>query len=152
MSAMSKATIRALLIVGTLGGCYVYAPSPSNRPPGSGEEVRAVRPAAGPAARAPLRGDGVGFVDGRVQAVSDTALTMAVSETTTRAGSSAGWTGEKVVLRRDYVANFQEKVLSRPRSWGLGAVALAAAVASYAVFRGAATSSGGGTGGGGGHR
>lgn len=148
---MLKATTRTVLILGALAGCYVYTPAPTGRLPGAGEEVRAVLTDAGTAAMAPLLGDGVGYVDGRLQAASDTAVTIAVSSTTTRGGATAGWTGEKVTLRRDQVATFQQKTLSRSRSLGLGAAALAAAVGGFAAMRGAVGSSGasgGGTGGG----
>ena len=145
--------VRAFLIVGALAGCYVYAPAPAGRLPDAGDNVRVALTDAGTSAMAPLLGDGVGFIDGRLQSVADTAVTLSVTGTTARSGTSSGWNGEKVSIRRDYVANFQRQVLSRSRSAGLGAVALVAAAASYAVFRGVAkTTAGGGGGPGGGHR
>lgn len=147
---MLKATARTLLITGSLAGCYVYAPAPPGRVPDAGLEVRAVLTDAGTAALAPKLGDGVGFVDGRLQTVSDTALALSVTSTTTRAGASSDWRGESVTIRRDYVATLQQKVISRSRSFGLGALALLAAVASYVGFSGNAGVFGGTHGGGGG--
>ena len=146
---MLRAIARTLLITGALAGCYVYTPAPRGQLPGAGEEMRAVLTDAGTAAMAPLLGDGVGYIEGRLVAASDTAVTLAVTSTTTRGGSSAGWTNEKVSVRRDYIAGFEQKTLSRSRSVGFGAAALATVVGSFVAMRGAAGSSGASGGGGG---
>ena len=86
---MLKAIARTLLITGALAGCYVYTPAPPGRLPGASEDVRIVLTDGGTAAMAPLLGDGVGFVDGRLQAASDTAVTISVTETTTRSPGRA---------------------------------------------------------------
>jgi hypothetical protein len=150
---MLKATARTLLIMGVLAGCYVYAPPPSGRAPDAGEEIRAVLTDAGTTALAPRLGDNVNFVDGRLEAAADSALSLSVTSTTTRLGVSSDWKGETVTIPRGYVATVQQKVLSRSRSVGMGAAALGVAVAAYIAFKGDAGVFGGrGGGSGSGHQ
>lgn len=147
---MSKRTAPLLALAAGLAGCYQYAP-PSSGPVASGREVRAVLTDSGARALGQTVGEGVQWVDGRLlSSPADSAVTLAVTETTTRSGHTTPWSGENVSIPRGYVATFEQKVLSRPHTATLLGVAAMLAVGTYAALRSSPNSGGAVSGGGGG--
>jgi len=81
------------------GACYRYTPidSPS---PALGTEVRVRLTDAGAITLAPLVGNRIEVVDGRISSIADTAVTLSVTGTTDRLGSEVTWKGEQVSFPR----------------------------------------------------
>ena len=129
------------------GGCFRYTPVDSPSPP-LGTEVRLELTDAGAVSLAPLVGNRVELVDGRVVSVADTALTMAVTATTDRTGVETGWRGERVVFPRSALAGVHRRTLDRKRSYMVGGIAagLVAAVGiGFNVTGGGSATNGGST-------
>jgi hypothetical protein len=126
----------------TSGACYRYTPIdvPS---PALGSEVRVRLTDAGAVALAPLVGNRIETVDGRVSSVADTAVTLAVTATTDRVGSEVPWKGETVVFPRSAVASVEQKHLDRGKSYLVGGIAAGLVAAIGVGF--SVTGSGGGT-------
>jgi hypothetical protein len=129
----------------TSGACYRYTPIdvPS---PALGSEVRVRLTDAGAVALAPLVGNRIEMVDGRVSSVADTAVTLAVTGTTDRLGSEIPWKGETVMFPRSAVASVERKHLDRGKSYIVGGIAAGLVAAIGVGF--SVTGGGGGTAGG----
>ena len=136
-AAMAASTV-------TSGACYRYtqidAPSPA-----LGSEVRVRLTDAGAVALAPLVGNRIEMVDGRVSSVTDTAVTLSVTATTDRVGSEVPWKGEQVVFPRSSVARLEQKHLDRGKSYMVGGIAAGLVAAIGVGF--SVTGNGGGSGG-----
>jgi len=113
----------ALLLLATTG-CFRYAPIAATdlRP---GREVRAELGDQGTAELARWIGPRGVSVRGRVQAVTDSAYTLAVTEVVRRNGVTEPWRGESIVVPRPYVASLGERRFDRTRTLlvGLGVAA-----------------------------
>ena len=129
------------------GGCFRYTLVDSPSPP-LGTEVRLELTDAGAVSLAPLVGNRVELVDGRVVSVADTGLTMAVTATTDRTGIETGWRGERVVFPRSALGGVHRRTLDRKRSYMVGGIAagLVAAVGiGFNVTGGGSATNGGST-------
>lgn len=125
-------------------GCYRYAPlDPQSPQTALGEDVRARLTDAGAVTLAPLIGNRVELVDGRVVAVADTAVTLAVTATTDRRGVETPWRGEHVTLPRMTLSGLEQRKLDRGRSYLVGGIA-AGLVAAVGVGFNLAGNGGGG--------
>ena len=134
----------ALTLGSSLGGCYRYAPITGTE---AGSEVRLRLTDAGAVTLAPLIGVRIETVDGRVTSVGDTSLVLSVAMTTDRLGNEVSWRGESVTFPRALVASVQSREFDRKRTFVIGGIATAAAVAIAAAF--GLNGFGGGTGSGG---
>ena len=147
-SSTARLLVAAVMAVSTVtsGACYRYTPidAPS---PALGSEVRVRLTDAGAVTLAPLVGNRVETVDGRVSLVTDTAVTLSVTATTDRFGSEVPWKGEQVVFPRSTVATLERKHLDRGKSYVVGGIAAGLVAAIGVGF--SVTGNGGGTGGGG---
>ena len=103
------------------GGCYSYSPIDPT-PSAVGAEVRVRLTDAGAVTLAPYIGNRIELVDGRVSAVTDTAVTLAVTETTDRLGVETSWRGESVTIQRGMLAEFRGRSISRRRSFMAGGI------------------------------
>lgn len=124
----------ALATVGTsAAACYRYTPI-ADLTPGRDADVRLVLTDAGAVALGPLIGNRIEAVDGRVTATPDTAIVLAVRTTTDRLGNEVSWNGEQVTVPRSAVARIESRSLDRRRSWLVGGLTTAAAVAIGLAF------------------
>jgi hypothetical protein len=116
-----------LTVLTTTAGCYRYAPV-NGVGPDRGTEVRVRLTDGGAVALAPLIGNRVESVDGRVSAVGDTSLVLAVRMTTDRTGIELPWQGEPVTIPRSAVAGVETRTFDRNRTLLVTGGALAAVV------------------------
>ena len=128
------------------GACYRYNTIDSQAP-ALGTEVRVRLTDAGAVALGPLVGNRIELVDGRIAAVSDTALTLAVTSTTDRLGSEVPWKGESVVFPRATVAGLERRSLDRGKSYLVGGIAAGLVAAVGVGFSISGNGGGGRTGG-----
>ena len=114
----------ALISAGTLlSGCYQYTPIDSQVSASAlGDEVRLRLTDAGAVTLAPLVGNRVEIVDGRLSSVADTALTLSVTSTTDRLGSETPWKGEQVTVPRSALAGIERRHLDRGKSYLVGGI------------------------------
>ena len=119
-------TVRAAAIVAlsTVGaGCYRYAPIDTPAQPSLGADVRVLLTDAGALALAPLIGNRIALVDGRLVEIADTVVTVSVTGTTDRLGNETPWRGEQVAIPRPMVDGFQRRTLDRRKSYVVGGIA-----------------------------
>jgi len=126
-------------------GCYRYVPIDPQATPALGTEVRARLTDAGSVSLGPLIGNRIELVDGRLFAVADTAVTLAVTGTTGRLGEETSWRGEHVVFPRTMLTDLERRTLDRGKSWLAGGIALGV-VAAIAIGFSIAGGGGGGKG------
>lgn len=125
-----------------LCGCYVNVPL--DTAPDPGQRVHVALTDQGSVDLARYLGRNVASVDGRLLRGSDSALSLSVSQVSTRAGQDEFWKGEAVTLPRQLIATVEHRKLSFWRS-GLVASAVVAGVAFIAGSGIGGNSSGGGT-------
>jgi len=129
--AIKGAIAGALLLPATTTGCFTYA-----RTAGEGAQVGVpVDVTITDAGRVGLVrsfGPGVVGVRGTLAARSDSEYVLSVREVRAIGGSATQWMGDTVSIRRDYVATFAERRLSRRRTV-LAVAAVTAAVALIAA-------------------
>ena len=129
MKSRTTAAIRAtgpaaIAVWSALGtGCYRYTPIDPQATPALGTEVRARLTDAGSVSLGPLIGNRIELVDGRLSAVADTAVTLAVTGTTDRLGAETSWRGEQVVFPRAMLTDLERRTLDRGKSWLAGGIA-----------------------------
>ena len=128
-------------------GCYRYAPIDAQVPPTSGTEVRVRLTDAGAVSLAPLIGNRIELVDGRLVSVADTSLTLSVTATTGRLGDETPWSGEEVAIPRTMVSGLERRTVDRGKSYLVGGIT-AGVVAMAAIGFSIAGSGGGSKGGG----
>jgi hypothetical protein len=104
------------------GACYRYTPIDSTSP-ALGSEVRVRLTDAGALALAPLVGNRIELVDGRISSVADTSVTLSVTGTTDRLGSEVPWKGEQVVFPRSTFASLERRSLDKGKSYLVGGIA-----------------------------
>jgi len=114
----------AIIAAGTsLSGCYRYTPIDTQASASAlGDEVRLRLTDAGAVTLAPLVGNRVEIVDGRLSSVADTALTLSVTSTTDRLGSETPWKGEQVTVPRSALAGIERRHLDRGKSYLVGGI------------------------------
>jgi hypothetical protein len=127
-------------------GCYRYAPIEPQAQPALGTDVRVRLTDAGAVSLAPLIGNRVELVDGRLFSVADTSITLAVTATTGRLGEETPWRGEEVAIPRTMLSGFERRTLDRRKSWLVGGIALGV-VAAVAIGFSVTGNGGGGKGG-----
>ena len=128
------------------GACYRYSAIDAQSP-ALGTEVRVRLTDAGAVALGPLVGNRIELVDGRIAAVSDTALTLSVTGTTDRLGSEVPWKGESVVFPRATVAGLERRSIDRGKSYLVGGIAAGLVAAVGVGFSISGNGGGGRTGG-----
>jgi hypothetical protein len=129
-------------------GCYRYQPIEAASP-ALGTEVRVRLTDAGAVSLAPLVGNRIETIDGRISSVADTAVTLSVTGTTDRLGVDVPWKGEQVTFPRAAVASLERKSLDRGKSYLAGGIAaglLAAVGIGFSITGNGGGSSSGGTG------
>ena len=152
MTSRTAAAIRATGAVAIAAwsavsiGCYRYAPIDSQAPPTLGTEVRVRLTDAGAVSLAPLIGNRIELVDGRLVSVADTALTLSVTATTGRLGEETPWRGEEVAIPRTMVSGLERRTVDRGKSYLVGGIT-AGVVAMAAIGFSIAGSGGGSKGG-----
>jgi hypothetical protein len=115
--------VAAVAVCSTVSiGCYRYTPIDSPAP-SLGADVRVLLTDAGAVVLAPLIGNRVAHVDGRLVAIADTSVTVSVAGTTDRLGNETPWRGEQVVIPRPMVDGFQRRSLDRGKSYVVGGIA-----------------------------
>ena len=87
-----------------------------------GAEMRVRLTDAGAVALAPLVGNRVEIVDGRLASAADTVLTLSVTGTTDRLGNETPWRGEEVAIPRAMVAGVEQRTLDRGKSYLVGGI------------------------------
>ena len=126
-------------------GCYRYTPIDAEAPPALGTEVRVRLTDAGAVALAPLVGNRVELVDGRLVSAADTAVTLSVMTTTDRLGNEAPWRGEEVAIPRAMFTGLEQRTLDRGKSYLVGGIT-AGVVAAVGIAFSVAGGGGGGKG------
>jgi hypothetical protein len=101
---------------------------------------------AGSVSLAPLIGNRIEIVDGRLVSVADTSLTLSVTATTGRVGDETPWRGEEVAIPRAMVSGLERRTVDRGKSYLVGGIT-AGVVAMAAVGFSLAGGSGGSKGG-----
>lgn len=130
--------------------CYTYAPQYAGAP-APGDQMGFVLTDQGRVALADRIGSGVTRVTGRLDSVDGDDYVVAVDGVETIGNGSAHWTGERVHIRKDYVAGVQARKFSRGRTalavgiaaGVVGALIGAASLAGYGFLGGGGSSSGG---------
>ncbi len=143
----ARTVAAAIMIASTVtsGACYRYAPIDSS--PALGSEVRVRLTDAGAISLAPLVGNRIELVDGRLSSANDTAVVLSVIQTTDRLGSEVPWKGEQVVFPRATVAGLERKHLDRGKSYLVGGIAAGLVAAVGIGFSITGNGGGGRTGG-----
>ena len=114
---MNALLARRTSIVGfaLLTGCYRYVPvAPADLQPGG--ELRVELGDRGTAEMARWIGPRGAAVMGRVEAVNDSSVTLAVSDVTRINGSIDPWRGEAVAVPRAFAESWQTKQFDRKRT------------------------------------
>lgn len=104
------------------GACYRYTPIDSTSP-ALGSEVRVRLTDAGALKLAPMVGNRIELVDGRVSSVADTSVTLSVTGTTDRLGSEVTWKGEQVVFPRSTFESLERRSIDKGKSYLVGGIA-----------------------------
>lgn len=122
-----------LLVLPQLAGCYRYVPVSSPATP-VGADISVGITDRGRVALSTGMGPGVRRISGRVLESTDTALVLSVASVQYLDTNVPGrWTGERVVIARDYVSDIGERRLSRARSGIMAALLLVAVIAASLI-------------------
>ena len=127
---------RGLLLVFCLGavdGCYAYTPLESAPPSGSIVSFQLNDP--GRVALGQSLGPSVEKIEGAVESATDSSYVLRMQSVTFVNGQTSNWTGERVVVGKQFVMNSRERQFSSSRTT-LAVVGGAAAVAAFIVTRG----------------
>jgi hypothetical protein len=100
------------LLMGT--GCYTYAPASGS--PSAGTELAVVLTDRGRVALNARVGPEIDQLRGKLVSISDTSLTLSMSESVTLRGESSKWTDEVVTMSREHVSSMRTKAFSRGRT------------------------------------
>lgn len=127
-----------LLVLPQLGGCYQFVPVGA---PGPGENARVVVSLTdrGRVELAPRLGPNIRRVGGQTVQSGDRSITLSVTSIDYLTSSEVqGWTGERVEISRELIADLRERRLSRARTaLFAGFVAAAGAMLSTLAISGA---------------
>jgi len=110
---MSKGFVAGVLL--SCCACQTYMPVALSPEIASGN-VRVTLTSSASAASLGKLGSGVGQLEGRLAALSDSALTMSVSQVNRLSGSEESWDGESVTIPRNDVASVERRRTSVSRS------------------------------------
>jgi hypothetical protein len=88
-----------------------------------------------------LLGMGVGTVEGELQSLTDSALTIAVQLVRQRDGIETFWKGEQVTIARSDVAEIRQRRFSKGKSAVATVAVIAAAVGAVEAFIGTGSGS-----------
>lgn len=127
-----------LLVVAAMG-CFTYNNVPRTEAL-PGREVQVDLNVIGRTALANQIGPEVRSVTGRLDAADTSGLTVAISRTTVMNGEDNGWHGEPVVIPYRYIAQTEERSLSKGKTVALLAL-LAGAASGLGLLVGRATAS-----------
>lgn len=132
---MPGTQLRRFALAGLLAattGCYRYTPlSPADVTPG--RTVRVELDDQGTAELARWIGARGASLEGRVQAVSDTAITLAVTDVVRLNGVTEPWKDESVLVPRRFAESLGVRRLDRQRTIWTSVGTLAAIVAGSAI-------------------
>jgi hypothetical protein len=129
-----------LLVVILAAGCHRYEPVTAasvNR----GADVSVSLTDFGTANLGRLLGMGVGTVEGELQSLTDSALTIAVQLVRQRDGIETFWKGEQVTIARSDVAEIRQRQFSKGKSAVATVAVIAAAVGAVEAFIGTGSGS-----------
>lgn len=102
-------------LVGVANGCYTYPPAPS--PPATGSRVALQLNDVGRVGMAGRIGASADEIEGVVEAVSDSAVSLRVVSVEYLNGQVNRWSGEPVVVSRAFVNTVRERQYSRSRTF-----------------------------------
>jgi hypothetical protein len=139
--------VASLGVVG-LAACQVYTPIAVS-PAGVGTEVRVTLTDQGMATLAPTIGASARQMEGHITAVTDTSVTIGVTDLTRFNGVEETWKGEPVAIRRSDIATVERKQTSVARSIVLAGLIIGG-TAAIAASLGSGNQTGGPSAGGGG--
>jgi hypothetical protein len=122
-----KACLLAFL-TGVASGCYVYVPVATTPEPGM--QVAFNLNDQGRVGLGQSIGAAASKVEGTIQSNTDSAYQLRVTAVSYMNGQSNPWTGEPLMLRKDFVRDMLERKYSRNRSFLTGALV----VGTAAVF------------------
>lgn len=117
-----------------LQACYTYAPVQTTTPP-VGETVLLQISDRGRVGLGERLGPGVAHIEGRVTQTNGDEYAINVFQVAYINGERSMWSGELVRLDRDFVAQLQERKLSKSRTW-IAAGAATVAVTAFMASRG----------------
>ena len=121
--------------LGVSSGCYSYVPVSST--PASGSVVSLHINDVGRVALGRTIGPAVERIEGKVESATDSAYVLRMQSVTHFNGQQASWTGERVVVEREFVTNSATRIFSRSKTAGAiagGAAALVAFIATRALL------------------
>ena len=119
--------------VAALSGCYVYAAAPPA--PATGTDLVLELNDRGRSGLGDSIGIGATMIEGKSAASSDSAYSLLVSRVDYLNRQSNGWSGERIVVPRIFVANAQQRTFSKGRT-GVAAALVTAAVVGFIASRG----------------
>ena len=129
MTRRRRRIATGLLVAMSLNtACYVDKPMATA--PAPGQQVSLLVSDQGRVALGPQLGAGVHVLEGTLASVDGEDMMVRVSRVRMLNGPTANWSGEQVRIRRGDVALFQERRLSKSRSFLVAGVV----VASIALF------------------
>jgi hypothetical protein len=121
------AMLGVCVLLGNLAGCYSYVPVTADVTPGSNVALHVTD--RGRVSLEKHLGSGAQRLEGRVITATDS--TVSLSLTAVRyldQPAAVRWSGEMVMIDRDFVVDLRERRLSRSKSWlAAGVVGLAVA-------------------------
>jgi hypothetical protein len=142
MTSPDRRYVAVLLLC--CGACQSYS-TVSAAPAPNGQELRVTFNAPGAVALQGNIGTGGSQVEGKLQELTDSTITLTVSHVIRAHGADEAWDGERVTMSRSNIASIESRRTSVPRS-----VLAAAVIAGSALFIAGSLGSGDQTGGGGG--
>jgi hypothetical protein len=130
-----------------VAGCYVYTPAPVT--PTAGTQLRLELNDRGRVGLGDSIGPSASTIEGTTVLGSDSAFTLKVTKVGYLNGQSNKWTGERLLVARDFVTNATQQRFSKSRTWLTATGLTAAAIAfissrSLLGFGSGSKSSGGG--------
>lgn len=146
----TAALVGIALFVTQTAACYTYEPVYTGTP-SAGDRMAFVITDQGRVALSDQVGPGITRVMGRVTSTQGDDYVVAVDEIESIAHGTSHWTGERITLRKDYVAGVQTRTLDRGRTTVAAAVAAGALAALIAVASLTGFGFGGGSGSGSGN-
>lgn len=134
-------------LLASAGGCYVYTAAPTNPAPGT--QLKLELSDKGRVGLGDSVGSGAQAIEGTTVVTTDTSFALKVSQVSYLNGLSNKWSGENLLVSRDFVSTAKEKKFSSGRTWttvaAVGA-ALVAFIASRSLFGSGNPNSEGGNG------
>lgn len=120
-------------LLGVTAGCYVYPPA--NPSPGAGTRLLLKLNDKGRVAMEKSIGPSGRFIEGVLLSNSDSAFALRVVRVEYLSGQSNKWSGEPLMVSRDFVSETKERKLSQGRTW-LTVAGVAGAMVAFIASRG----------------